>query len=101
MNIYYKIFLNLISVKINKMASNNSDEVENLITCGLCSELYVDPRLLPCSHIYCARCIHQKGSINNNNHFQCPLCNQTKITINDIDSLPPCRIVHDIVELHS
>jgi hypothetical protein len=82
------------------MASNNFVPEENLITCSLCSKLYDDPRLLPCSHTYCFQCINRIISTNKN-HFQCPSCDGSKMTKNDIDSLPSNRIIHDIVELYS
>ena len=29
----------------------------NELTCALCGELYTDPRLLPCLHSFCKRCL--------------------------------------------
>ncbi len=82
------------------MASNNVTSMEHLIKCGLCSKLYDDPRLLPCFHTYCFRCINKKISTNKN-HFECPSCRETKMTQNDIDSLPSNRMIGDIIELYS
>lgn len=77
------------------MASNDLPSVETLITCSICSKLYEDPRLLPCLHSYCFRCI-----TTNKDHFSCPSCNGIKIRQNEIDSLPSNRLIQDIVELY-
>jgi hypothetical protein len=82
------------------MASNNSVSVETSITCSICSELFDDPRILPCLHTYCLRCINQKLT-SNETQFVCLFCNEIKITQNDITSLPPNQIIQDIVELYS
>ena len=33
--------------------TRNIEELEREITCGVCQELYQDPKLLPCSHCFC------------------------------------------------
>ena len=56
------------------MASNITPSA----TCGLCSELYTDPRMLNCFHSFCKKCILKlfeeqgvsKGSL------KCPTCNE-------------------------
>ena len=49
-------------------------------TCGFCSGLYVDPRLLPCLHTFCAKClkkiVEEEGSGAN---LKCPTCEKTAI----------------------
>jgi hypothetical protein len=81
------------------MASNDLSSMETLITCSLCSKLYEDPRLLPCSHSYCFRCINQIITTNQD-HFTCPSCDGSKVTQNDIDSLPSNLIIQDTIELY-
>ena len=52
-------------------------------TCGICSELYVDPRLLQCLHSFCSKCLkktlEEQGSATS---LKCPTCQKTA-------SLPP------------
>ena len=81
------------------MASSNTDSIEQLITCVICHEPFEDPRLLPCSHTYCRRCIEQMASANKN-QFQCPLRDGLTIPKNEIGSLPLNRTVRDLVELY-
>ncbi|KAH7715402.1 RING finger protein nhl-1-like protein, partial [Aphelenchoides avenae] len=32
-------------------------DVIEACTCGVCLELFTDPRMLPCGHTYCQKCI--------------------------------------------
>ena len=61
------------------MASNTPSSA----TCGICSELYVDPRLLQCLHSFCSKCLEktleEQGS---GTSLKCPTCQKTA-------SLPP------------
>ena len=40
--------------------------------CSVCFDIFLNPKLLPCRHSYCEKCIHKlaKGS----SKLQCPLC---------------------------
>ena len=62
------------------MASNTPS---SSATCGICFELYVDPRLLQCLHSFCSKCLkktlEEQGSGTN---LKCPTCQKTA-------SLPP------------
>ena len=40
---------------INRISQNSIPE-ESLI-CPLCGEIFIDPRILPCLHSFCRRCI--------------------------------------------
>jgi tripartite motif-containing protein 13 len=81
------------------MASNNKVTKEDLITCFICREISNDPRLMPCSHTYCYKCIKQRAT-NSEDEFECPLCNKCKILKKDIDSLPLNQSIQDLVELY-
>ena len=75
----------------------NSDE--ELIICRICHESFNDPRLLPCSHTFCRRCIEQMAS-DNNDQFVCPLHDQILVERSDIDSLPLNQDARGLVELY-
>ena len=57
------------------METNNllSPAVNTLFQCCFCRELYQDPRILPCGHTFCLRCL-QKQSLENSNQAMCGLC---------------------------
>ena len=80
------------------MASETVALIETVITCPICLEHFTDPRLLPCTHTYCLKCIKEVAS-KNNGQFECPLRDGTTINKNEIDSLPLNRTVREIVEL--
>ncbi len=82
------------------MASSNNINVEDLITCVICGELFDDPRLVSCSHTYCLKCIEEMAAVNRD-EFECPLRDGCKILKKDIGSLPLNRDICDLVELHS
>jgi hypothetical protein len=53
------------------------NEAENIIiTCQLCSEIYNDPRLLPCGEAACHACIQKLAGENRERKFNCSFCNQ-------------------------
>ena len=43
------------------------------LKCGICLELFQDPRSLPCLHTFCRECIQR--SLNEESHsLKCPVC---------------------------
>jgi hypothetical protein len=82
------------------MASSNNVTAKDLIICVICHELFDDPRLMPCSHTYCYKCIDKMASLNKN-QFECVLRDGCKILKKDIDSLPLNQTISDLVELYS
>jgi hypothetical protein len=81
------------------MPSSGKIPVKDFITCVICHELFDDPRLMPCSHTYCYKCIKQVATTNGD-QFECPLGDKCKILRKDIDSLPMNRGIHDLVKLY-
>ena len=50
------------------MATGNDE-----LKCGICLELFQDPRSLPCLHTFCRECIQR--SLNETDHsLKCPVC---------------------------
>ena len=48
-------------------------ELHDDLKCGICLELFQDPRSLPCLHTFCRECIQR--SLNEENHsLKCPVC---------------------------
>ena len=58
--------------------------------CGICKEVFTDPRVLPCVHTYCLKCI--KGWSKDKlpgKKLVCPLCRkECTIPENGLDELP-------------
>ena len=64
-----------------KMASNLASNWKKEVTCVMCKHLLVDPKILPCLHSFCTRCIEKKWFEEFSkfpsvlkHHLQCPSC---------------------------
>lgn len=82
-------------------AADNSStirQLEKIVECGICLGNFDDPRILPCSHTYCFKCL--QGLVRNRSS-NCPLrCNIT-IDQNTIATLPVDRKAKEMVEVLS
>ena len=69
------------------MADHCSLSSVSKVTCSVCLEVYTDPRVLPCLHVYCLECI--KGLIKDSS-VTCPQCRAKTHhdTGNDLDCFP-------------
>ena len=68
--------------------------LEETLTCPICLDLFDDPRILPCSHTFCGKCLHATG--RHSAMITCPLCRYHFIK----QALPINRIVLSLVEQH-
>jgi hypothetical protein len=50
------------------------EDINEVITCGICSQIYIDPRILPCGEFACNDCI--QPALNSENEFACNFCNE-------------------------
>ena len=53
--------------------------------CGICLELFQDPRNLPCLHTFCRECLQR--SLNENRSLKCPIC-RAKHELDGAELLP-------------
>src|SRR6218665_537090 len=67
------------------MAAKDSDisdvkkqeELKDITTCCICTEVYNDPKALPCIHTFCMKCLEENGLKTNKgpgDEMPCPLC---------------------------
>ena len=54
-------------------ATVSSLKVDDALKCGICLELFRDPRSLPCLHTFCLECI-QRTLNDDNCSLKCPMC---------------------------
>ncbi|XP_013395980.1 tripartite motif-containing protein 2-like [Lingula anatina] len=49
---------------------------KDFLTCIICEDRYEEPKILPCVHSFCKRCIegHVKIKLDRNRRFPCPIC---------------------------
>ena len=51
------------------------EELEREITCGICQEHYTEPKVLPCLHYYCKKCVLRLAlRTATGKPFSCPEC---------------------------
>ena len=79
------------------MRRNTRLKMEPTVTCIICKQRFIDPRILPCSHTYCLHCIQDNISINRD-QFQCPIDDEITISRHMIDSLPKNETMNSVIE---
>lgn len=65
-------------------------QLSNLTECSICIATYSDPRLLPCVHTFCLKCIkgYTKDKLSGD-HVACPICRKEfLLPENGVDDLP-------------
>ena len=77
--------------------------VEDEITCPICQGHFEEPKILPCCHYYCKKCIQTLALRSGENRpFACPECrSDTLLPQNDASQLPTAFFVNRIKELHT
>ena len=65
------------------------NDIAEMLTCPVCQDEFDDPRILPCGHCYCRRCIGQLSNTAGPDPFPCPECRKvTALPFNDTSLLP-------------
>jgi len=58
-------------------------EVDDMTECPICTEVFTDPRGLPCLHTFCLECLENYGKDRQpGDNMPCPLCRK-EFTIPD------------------
>ncbi|XP_060581612.1 tripartite motif containing 13-like [Ruditapes philippinarum] len=88
------------------MATN--EDLEEELYCPICADVFDDPLMLPCTHSFCRKCLHErikKGNITRklaSVMFDCPVCRKVvKLDENGIDTLPRNRLLKKMVDMFS
>ncbi|XP_020506567.2 E3 ubiquitin/ISG15 ligase TRIM25 isoform X1 [Labrus bergylta] len=56
------------------MADTNMVNLEEMLTCPVCRDIFKDPRQLPCGHSLCMSCLESMLDLASNVPFRCPDC---------------------------
>ena len=76
------------------------EELERDITCTVCQEHYTEPKVLPCLHYYCKKCILRLALTNQ--PFPCPeCCKETILPEGGVDELRTAFFVHRMEAMYS
>ena len=71
-------------------------QLEKEITCAICQEHYTEPKILPCLHYYCKKCIFKLAPrTGSKQHFSCPECREeTTLPEGGVDQLKTAFFVN-------
>ena len=84
-----------------QLPSSSSEALKKLeeqLTCPVCEKRFEQPRMLPCLHSFCLRCL----AIQRDDYLiSCPSCRQqTPLPSKDPAKFPPAFIVNNLLGLH-
>ena len=82
---------------------NVLEQLEKEITCSICRDHYVDPKVLPCCHYYCKKCISAITSRKDKGKLlSCPECRtEIKLPHGGVDKLQTAFFVNRIKDVLS
>jgi hypothetical protein len=90
----YKSFIIYVSIMSDRL-NIEIERIKKLLECPICFEKYVNPKILPCSHTFCLRCL-----IPVNRKIICPMCRIETIVPNaGTIGLTSNRQISDLLEI--
>jgi len=75
------------------MSTISARQLDDIIECPICLDFFDDPRLLPCGHSCCLRCLEQLGKIADHSRRSAPSCGRNE---NHELACPICRKQFDV-----
>lgn len=79
------------------MDQSTLDSFAEDLTCPICLEVFEDPRILPCHHYYCAKCIDILAGVAE--RFVCPECRNVTLKSGGASAMfPPAFMVNRLKE---
>ncbi len=70
----------------SELESLSAPVVEELLSCIICTDVYTDPKVLPCHHTFCEECLEP---LTENQKLQCPICRKKcTLTAKGVRDLP-------------
>ena len=62
---------------VNHFRRIMASKIKSSSSCEFCSQLFSDPRMLPCLHSFCYSCLSKHFQQNLSKHRICPTCKET------------------------
>jgi len=74
-------------------------EVYDMTECSICTEVFTDPRVLPCIHTFCLKCLVNCGNEKQpGENMPCPLCREEfTIPDNGLSRMQKCCIMNKLL----
>ncbi len=93
-------FLGFLLSSMAAHVQKGIQDLENEITCAICLTHYTEPKVLPCCHYYCKKCILSLAKKKAT--FSCPECRaDTTLPQDGVDSLQAAFFINRMQEVHS
>jgi tripartite motif-containing protein 2/3 len=77
-------------------------ELSDITECPICTEVYTDPRVLPCIHTFCLKCIEGWGKDKQpGDKVACPLCRKEfEVPGGKLAALPKNVFIDKLLEIN-
>ena len=77
------------------------EQLREITECCICTEIYSNPKLLPCAHTFCLRCLQQLGQGKGpGDEMACPVCRKEfNIPSKGMARLPSNFFMKNLVEI--
>ena len=82
------------------------EKVRKEVTCSICLTIFKEPKILPCLHTFCAKCLQilwqqadtESVGIIKNKIIYCPQCRE-KVLLNSVEKLPSSFSISRLVDI--
>ena len=83
-------------------AKEGLERLKGEITCPLCLEMFGEPKVLPCQHVYCKTpCLEGLAQRSGNGTISCPECRkETQVPGNDVNNFPTAFHINRLIEVY-
>ena len=84
------------------MAERALKKVEDQLNCSICLDVYTDPKLLQCLHVFCQTCLMRLVFRDDQGHLvlSCPNCRQiTPVPANGVRGLQPAFHINHLLDI--
>ena len=85
------------------MAEEALKKLEKQLNCSICLDIFTDPKLLQCFHVYCRKCLVPLVDRDQQGHLglSCPNCRRiTPVPDRGVAGLQPAFHINRLLELH-
>ncbi|KAK2181352.1 hypothetical protein NP493_403g08005 [Ridgeia piscesae] len=77
-----------------------SDQFSEQLSCPLCLNRFDDPKVLPCLHTFCRRCLEEQLRRDRTKRLLCPTCKQeAPLSDSGVDCLPSNFFITNILDV--
>ena len=89
-------------LSLSKMAEKALKKVEDQLNCSVCLDIFTDPKLLQCLHVFCQTCLRKLVFQDEQGQLvlSCPNCRQiTPVPANGVEGLQPAFHINHLLDI--